>query len=105
MDKDWEVIGVQSGEGALLRVHDNVEGGYCEVRKGGVAVGRQAGGESVLRSRRSELVRESWKSVPCSAALVSEVCEYQEGWWALKSPMIMESSWDWRSWSKEGVKV
>ena len=62
-------------------------------------VGRWVG-ESLLRGNRSEFVRESWMSVPRSAALVSEVCE-----WALKSPMIMESSWDWRSRSKEGVKV
>ena len=42
----------------------------------------------MLRSIRSKFVRESWISVPQSAALVSEVCEHQEGWWALKSPMI-----------------
>ena len=63
MDEDWEVIGVESGEGAPLRVYGNMGGGYCEVRRGGVAVGRETGG----RSQRSEFLRESWISPPiCS---------------------------------------
>ena len=60
-------------------------------------------GESVLRRTKSESVRASCMISPRPAALVSLVCEYQAGWWALKSPRMRVSSWVWKSRVKEGV--
>ena len=36
LDEDWEVIGVERGEGAPLRVYGNARGGYFKVRRGGL---------------------------------------------------------------------
>ena len=66
-------------------------------------VGRRVGW-SVLSRTRSESVNESWIESPLLAAEESEVEEYQEGWWALKSPKMRVSSWAWKSGSRAGAK-
>ena len=50
-------------------------------------------GESSFRRKRGLLLRASVILSPCSAALLQEVEEYQDVWWALKSPTRMESFW------------
>ena len=61
-------------------------------------------GVSVLRRARSRSMRVLWMRSPRSAALWSEVWEYHDGWWALKSPRMIESPWacerNWRSGEK-----
>ena len=46
-------------------------------------------GDSRLRRKRSELVRDSLIMVPLASASVHVVCEYQAGLWGLKSPIMM----------------
>ena len=48
-------------------------------------------GVSSLRRQRSESLRASTNASPLLRARGSEVEEYQEGWWALKSPRMKES--------------
>ena len=50
-------------------------------------------GESVLRMVKGLFVEVSWRYLPRLAARESLVEECQEGWWALKSPRMSESSW------------
>ena len=51
---------------------------------------------SELRRTRSASISESWMASPLLAAEESEVEEYQEGWWALKSPRMRVSPWVWK---------